>query len=194
MAVVTLDADRSALADSVAEPSLVERARAMDAAAWEAIYAAHYDAIYRYAFFRVRQPQAAEDLSAEVFVQAVRAIDRYRHRGIPLRAWLYGIARNVTADYRRRQAARNDSQPLAPDDVATAAATADFAPGVVDAAALDSALRRLGDDQQQVVILRFFEGLSVAEVAAAMSRRENAVKQLQHRALVRLRKLMTEGD
>lgn len=172
------------------EGALVDRARAMDAAAWDEIYATHYSAIYRYISFRINGHEASEDLAAEVFLEAVRGIGRYRYRGTSFRAWLYRIAHNVTVDERKRLARRGvvEAPPLA---LSAEPASPDFAPLLHDRRDLAAALRCLTDDQQQVVILRFIEGLALAEVATVMGRPAGAVKALQHRAMVRMRTVLT---
>ncbi|MGD9933003.1 MAG: RNA polymerase sigma factor [Dehalococcoidia bacterium] len=168
------------------EASLIERARRMEGNAWDELYTLHYPAIHRYCAYRVSQPDAAEDLAADVFLQAVRGIGQYRYRGLPFRAWLYRIAHNVTADERKRLA-RNGGVA---SSVVPELADPDFAPGVVDRRAIATALCELTDDQQQVIILRFLEGLSLQETAAVMRRRAGAIKALQFRAVSRLRDIL----
>ncbi len=175
------------------ERTLVERARDMDAAAWDEIYTLHYGAIQRYALFRLADPCAADDVAAEVFLEAVRGIEKYRYRGIAFRAWLYRIAHNLTADFRRRAASRNERETH--DDAALALLPGgDFVPGVERQRDIQLAVAQLTDEQQQVVILRFFEGLSLAETAEATGRNAGAIKSLQYRALERLRVILGDGS
>jgi RNA polymerase sigma-70 factor (ECF subfamily) len=174
------------------ERSLVDRAREMNPSAWDELYTRHYSAIHRYAMFRLGDAAAADDIAADVFLEAVRGISRYRYRGIAFRAWLYRIAHNLTADSRRRTVARNDHESRDVEALAAASAE-DFAPGLDRRRDLHVAVGRLTDEQQQVVILRFFEGLSLAEVAEATGRNEGAIKSLQHRALERLRSILGEA-
>ena len=173
-----------------AEADLIARARTMEAGAWDELYTAHYAAVFRYCAFRIPAPDAAEDVAAEVFLEAVRGIGRYQYRGTPIRAWLYRIAHNLTADERRRLA-RRGSVEIAGD--ASEPAEGDFAPGLAARRDLQVALAKLTEDQQQVVILRFLEGLSLAEAATVMKRPAGAIKSLQHRAVLRLRAIM-EGE
>ena len=175
------------------ERSLVDRARDMDAAAWDELYALHYPAIQRYAMFRLADATAADDIAAEVFLEAVRGIGRYRYRGIAFRAWLYRIAHNLTADFRRRLATRTDRETCDPEALARLQ-DEDFVIGLERQRDLQVAVAQLTDDQQQVVILRFFEGLSLAEVAEATGRNSGAIKSLQHRALERLRSILEGPD
>jgi RNA polymerase sigma-70 factor (ECF subfamily) len=175
-----------------AEALLVNRARRMDSAAWDELFAMHQAAIYRYAFFRLRDQQVAEDLASEVFLEAVRGMRRYEYRGVSFRAWLYGIAHNLVADQRRRLANRTGVEADITGNLSEPS-EGDFAGDVANRRDIAVALERLTDEQQQVVVLRFFEGLSLAETASAMGRRDGAIKALQHRALARLRTILGEG-
>ncbi len=190
MAVVSSTAQRAGRTVNLAERTLMERARDMDGDAWDALYNEHHGAIYRYAQLRVGDPGIAEDLASEVFLQAVRGIGRYRYRGISFRTRLYRIAHNVTADHHRRMASRGRVEvPTNVDDLDPS--LPDFAPAVDQRGELETAIRQLTEDQQQVVILRFVESLSIAETTAATNRSEGAVKALQHRGVARIHQLMS---
>ncbi|MCA9825694.1 MAG: sigma-70 family RNA polymerase sigma factor [Dehalococcoidia bacterium] len=169
--------------------TLVERARKMDPGAWEEIFAANHDAIYRYLLRRLGNRDVAEDVAADVFLNAVRGIERFRYQGIALRAWLYGIAHHLAVDHVRREVRRANSSGTLPGPTEAGG----FADQVADRAEVVHALQYLTDEQQHVIVLRFFEGLSVAEVARVTQRREGAVKALQHRALRRMRSILTDG-
>lgn len=184
-------ADGRAIAAAASpEAALIERARAMEPAAWDELYSMHYPAIHRYCAYRLARADTAEDIAADVFLEAVRGIARYRYTGTPFRAWLYRIAHNLTADERRRRARDAVSAAALPLETAS---DPDIAAGVVDRRAIEAALHALTEDQQQVIILRFFEGLPVRDVAAIIGKPEGAVKALQHRAMARLRTLL-EGE
>ncbi|HMO55680.1 MAG TPA: sigma-70 family RNA polymerase sigma factor [Tepidiformaceae bacterium] len=191
MALVNVPATRIGTAIDGGERSLVERARAMDTEAWDQLYLEHYGPIRRYASFRVNDPSAADDIAAEVFLEAVRGIQRYRYRGVAFRAWLYRIAHNLTADYRRRSASRQANEAPAEPTLGDLPCE-DFVPALERERDLRAAVAMLTEEQQQVVILRFFEGLSLAETAEATGRRAGAIKSLQHRALERLRVILGE--
>jgi RNA polymerase sigma-70 factor (ECF subfamily) len=192
MALVNVPARMFESAVDAGERSLIERARAMDTEAWDQLYLAHYGSVRRYASFRLNDAAAADDIAAEVFLEAVRGIQRYRYRGVAFRAWLYRIAHNLTSDYRRKMAARTANEASV-EPAAIDLHCDDFAPALERERDLRAAVAKLTDDQQQVVILRFFEGLSLAETAEATGRREGAIKSLQHRALERLRAILGEG-
>lgn len=191
MALIAIEPARAGLAATRVEEQLVERARAKDVAAWDAIYTTHYAAIFNYVWFRVVDQEAAEDIAAEVFVEALRGIGRYRYRGVPFRAWLYRIARNLTIDARRKQLAAAFAESPIPDGFELPE-EGDFVVAVGRREDLRRAIAGLTEDQQLVVTLRFFVGLSLSETAATLGRREGAVKALQHRALGRMRSLLSD--
>lgn len=189
---MTLQAATAGAFPAAREQTLVERARRMDPDAWDEIFCSHYEAIHRYVSHRLNDASAAEDVAADVFVEAVRGIGRYRYRGVALRAWLYRIARNLAADHHRRLARRPAPIHVAVESEARAGN--DVASAVADRDEVRTALEALTDEQQEVVVLRFFEGLSIAEVAEVTGRREGAVKALQHRALKRMKAAMEVGS
>lgn len=171
------------------------KARAPDA--WASIYDECYPLLFRYALVRTSDASAAEDLAATVFLEAVRGIDSYRDRGKPLLAWLYGIARNLVSDH-LKSARRKDAHPLSavPEPALAAAVTAphhgppDSPDPANDAELLDlrAAVRRLKDTQREVLILHYYVGLSLPEVALTLRKKERAVYSLHARALESLRK------
>jgi RNA polymerase sigma-70 factor (ECF subfamily) len=165
---------------------LVERARRLEEPAWAEIYRRHAQQVYAYIYYRLGDQHTAEDLASDVFVKALAGIKGYAWRGTPLLAWLYRIAHNVTVDHRKSAARRMQHQ--APGDADAAEDRVDRL-GELDARAdMMSAIRALTEDQQQVVILRFYQGLSNAEVSSVLGKPEGAVKALQSRALRSLRR------
>jgi len=168
---------------------LVEEAQAFSQGAWAQIFDQSYPRIYDYCYLRTGDRAVAEDLASEVFLQALRSIGRYRYRGIPLVAWLYRIARNVTADHLHLRASR-PTVPLANESRHPSLTSPDGADAADNVHDVRSAIRRLTDDQQQVIILRFFHDLSHEETAEALGKRPGAVRVLQSRALAALRRQM----
>lgn len=174
------------------ERELIRRAKEYDPAAFAEIYERYYQKIYNYIYYRVSDGTTAEDLCSEVFVKALEAIDSYTFKGIPFSAWLYRIASNLVIDHYRRQPPQpdmpwEDSQPLVAHDNPGERLEREF-----DHQELRAALRGLTSDQQQVIILKFVDGLSNNEVAHILGKTEGAVKSLQHRALASLGRLMGE--
>lgn len=169
---------------------LVAAAKRHDERAWAEIYGRHVEQIYAYIYFRIGDRPAAEDLAADVFVRAIQGIQKYEYRGTPLLAWLYRIAHNLTADYRKtaaRRASRETSEP--PEETEHGIDAIGLLNERTD---MMQAIRALTDDQQQVLILRFYSGMSSAQVAQVMNKPETAVKALQARGLRALKRLLSE--
>ena len=170
------------------EAALVARAQQSDRAAWDEIFQRHYQRVYVFVFCRIGDAMAAEDVTAEVFVEAWRGIRRYSYRGVPLLSWLYRIAHNLVADFIRRSK-RAKTQRL-DDRSPNAPQSADQAENVALWQSVSAAFRRLTIEQQQVLVSRFIEGFSLAETAEAMGKNENAIKALEFRALKSVRRIL----
>lgn len=159
---------------------LVEAAKA-DPARFAELYDRHVDRIYAFAVGRTSDRAAAEDITSEVFEKALAQLRQFEWRGTPFVAWLFRIAANAIADRWRKEGRREEIRSI-PD----AHETDDIERRV----ALAQLVERLPDAQRQVIGMRFGEDRSIREIAAALGRSEGAVKQLQLRALERLRKEM----
>lgn len=172
----------------MSEQELVERAK-KDPVAFGLLYERYVDRIYQYIFYRTGNRQEAEDLTARTFFRALDKIDGYTYRGVPFSAWLYRIAHNLVANWHRDRRHRH----LIPLDELVLKTTGRRAPErLVEKHERDHALRqaisRLSGDRQQLLILKFAEGMSNAGIGKVMGRSEGAIKSLYHRALVALRK------
>lgn len=167
---------------SVAQPSAsrLVRLKRRDAQAWNDVFEENHLIVFRAVLAQVREPAVAEDITAQVFLEALQGIGRYRDKGKPLVAWLTTIARNRSTDWLRKQ--RREQEALSREAALSAIGTEETLPG--DAYAL---LEPLTPEQREVVALRFIEGFSLEEVASATGRSPGAVKSLQHRALRQLR-------
>nr|HID14179.1 sigma-70 family RNA polymerase sigma factor [Anaerolineae bacterium] len=175
------------------EHNLIERACCGERTALAELYLRYADTIYRYLYYRTADEALAEDLTAEVFLRVLEGIGSYNERGIPFLAWLYRIARARLVDHWRR-AGRRPVVPLdekLPDETADIEAALDR---IWSSQYLAELLQMLTDDQQQVIILRFIEDLSIAEVAQVLGKSKGAVKSLQHRALRRLGRLLRTDE
>ncbi len=176
------------------EPRLVELAKAGDYESFAALYACHLDAIYRYIFYRSGDAQDAEDLTEQVFLKAWQALPQYRPVGCCFVNWLYRIAHNIVVDYHRRrrlisyEALRGDDP--APDGAVRTALEAVIL--MEESARLADAIRKLPEEYQQVIILRFIEGLGHTEIARILDKSEGACRGIQHRALAALNKLLVD--
>jgi RNA polymerase sigma-70 factor (ECF subfamily) len=175
------------------EAKLIQRAKQGDPAAFAEIYERCQPPIYRYIFYQLGDATTAEDLTSEVFIRLVEKIDRFTYRGRPLLAWLYTIARNLVTDHRRRA---GKTQPLTPDSQLTDEAVdiEGSVLGKLTQRRLASAITQLTEDQRQVILLRFIEGLDNATAAAILGKSVNAIKALQHRALTSLRRILEKND
>ena len=193
------------------ETELIGRAKARSPEAWTEIYETHYRAIFRYVKARVFEEATAEDLTSAVFVGALKGINSYKHRGRPLLAWLYRIARNVVASHQRQMlGSRGErlkhgldlprrvvsqlmrrSQPGEAQEEAydlASVPTSESDPSMmVDRLDLRDALAKLPANQREVVILRFLVGLSALEVAEVIGKGPDAIYSLQARAFLALR-------
>ncbi len=150
--------------------------RCKDTLAWTALFEEHRHLVFRAALAQVRDQQLAEDVTSQVFLEAVEGIGRYRDRGKPIAAWLLAIARQRSLDVLRKQR-RQARTGFVPVEGAWAMTTA---PAF-------EALDILTPEQREVMHLRFVEERSVEEVASLTGRSTAAVKSLQHRALRQLR-------
>lgn len=170
------------------QTDIVHRAQSADPQALAAIYEQYAPAIFRYAYYRLGDPELARDVQSDVFLRMIESIDRYEDRGWSISAWLYRIAHARTIDVLRRI----DRQPQVPLEAWSALADGpdEALDLTADRAALRKAMARLNPCQRRVVLLRFVYGLSIEETARQMGRSVGSVKALQHRATARLGKLV----
>ena len=175
---------------ATAEPDsrLVERART-DARAFGVLYARYVDRVYAYTFHRVGSVEDAEDLTSRAFFHALAALDTYRDQGAPFSAWRFRIAHNLVATWHRDRR----RHPLVGLDQVAWPASAEYGgrvPDGLDDPTMWRAIRRLDPDRQALLVLKFADGLSNAEIALVLGRSESGVKSLYHRTLVDLRTMM----
>ena len=151
--------------------------------AFASLYQATFPQIYRYISCRVNDSQLAEDLTSDVFTQALRSIRRFDERGRPFVTWLYRIAKGRVADYYRKISSRPTEVNL--DDIVIVIYPDLDGPLMRELAAhyLYGAITALTADQQQVIVLRFVEDQRIGCVANNMGRAPNAIKALQYRAI-----------
>ncbi len=173
--------------------ALVDLAVQGDAEAFGQLYDHYVGGIYRFVYYRVGSAQLAEDLTSETFVRGLRAISRFSWQGKDFGAWLTTIARNLITDHFKSSRARleivSDSVPETRSSPPT---PEDEVLSLVSNAMLLEAVNALPEEQRDCILMRFMQGLSIAQTAAALGRSEGAVKQLQLRAVRRLAKNVTE--
>jgi RNA polymerase sigma-70 factor, ECF subfamily len=178
-----------ALKKEADERLLIEAAQ-HDPARFAELYELNFERVYAYAIKRVRDRSEAEDLTAEVFHQALANLKRFEWRGIPFAAWLFRIAANLISD--RWQ--RSGREVTDDSTIESAQATAAEIEEVERRATLFRLVSTLPEEQRRVVVLRFVEEKSIKEVAREIRKTEGAVKQLQFRALTNLRARLEGAD
>lgn len=175
------------------ESRLVTRAVDGNAEAFGDLYERHVSAIYQYIVYRVNDPQDARDMADEVFLKAWQNLSGYRPGKTPFRGWLYRIAHNMVIDhYRSRQEVESlgdrddlvDQQPNPERQLIQQE----------EGAKLATVIARLSPDYQQVLVLRYIQGLSTDEVAGVLDRSNGAVRVLLHRALKKMASLMVAEE
>ena len=175
---------------------LVERAQSGDAEAFGLLYDRYVDQVYRYIAYRVASAAVAEDLTSETFLRALRRIGSFTWQGRDVGAWFTTIARNLVADHYKSGRYRLE---LTTDDVSDST-TAPVMEGPERAVlegmtnkVLLEAVKKLNAEQQECIVLRFLQGMSVSETAQVMGKNEGAIKALQYRAIRTLGRLLPEG-
>ncbi len=185
---------------SMVEPqdnALVEAAR-QSPEAFGALYDRYVDAIYSYIRYRVPDEGDAEDLTAQTFHRALTNLPAYESRGLPFGAWLYRIAHNLVANWHRHEG-RHPQTSLEGLDEEPEGLTVALPPSVHEVDTMFErelllvALGRLEEDRQALLIYKFSQGLSNAEIATILGRSEGAIKSLYHRTLLELRAQLDPG-
>jgi RNA polymerase sigma-70 factor (ECF subfamily) len=175
--------------------NLVQRSQAGEAEAFGQLYDRYVDLVYRYIYYRVGSPTLAEDLVSETFLRALRRIDSFTWQGRDFAAWLVTIARNLIADHFK--SGRYRLEITTEDILETGPTQTTDGPEnlVLDALTnetLLTAVKQLNPEQQECIVLRFLQGLSVSETALAMGKNDGAIKALQYRAVRALARLLPE--
>jgi RNA polymerase sigma-70 factor (ECF subfamily) len=173
---------------------LVEAAQQGDAEAFGQLYDRYVDVVHRYAYARLGDRTLAEDVTSETFLRALRRIGTVSYRGRDVGAWFITIARNLVLDHVK--SGRNRYEVVTGDLLENDRGTEGPEPAVLRLLSSEELLRcvrQLSPDQQECVVLRFLQGLSVSETAAVMKRNTGAIKALQHRALRRLATSLPDG-
>jgi len=176
------------VSDSVDERTLVDQAK-VEPEAFGLLYERYVDRIYSYVYYRTGSHHDAEDLTAQVFLQALRNIRRYEHRGPPFTSWLYRIAHNAVANWHRDEG-RHPMVPL--DQTAELNAEGEESPyqraaGKEQRELLLAAISRLPAERQDLLIFKFVEHLPNSRIGELLGRSEGAIKSLYHRTLLSLR-------
>lgn len=172
------------------ESLLIEQAK-NELEAFGFLYEKYVQRIYNYIYYRTGNHNDAEDLTAKTFQRAMKHIPRYEQRGVPFSAWLYRIAHNVVANWHRDRSRR---KVIALDELVLHQQWRQSPEGLIEEdeekRELLRAIRQLPADRQQLLILKFVEGMSNEAIGQVMGRSEGAIKSLYHRTLLALRKEM----
>lgn len=182
----------------LAEPSdeiILTQAGQGNSEAFGILYERYVGRIYNYIYYRTGNTYDAEDLTARVFFRAMHHIQRYQNRGLPFSAWLYRIAHNLVANWHRDNSRRPEI-PL--DDSLLSHPPSSEHPEMAllqneERERLLQLIRKLPPDRQHLLILKFVEHMSNAEIGQIMGRSEGAVKSLYHRTLLSMRDELEDG-
>jgi len=180
-----------ALKKEADERLLIEAAQ-KDPARFAELYENNFERVYAYVVRRVGNRAETEDLTSEVFHQALSHLGRFEWRGIPFAAWLFRIAANLIST--RGQRAGRDKIADDPEHIESVPARGGELEEIERRATLFRLVDTLPVEQRRVVVLRFVEQKSIKEVAREIRKTEGAVKQLQFRALSTLRARLGGGD
>lgn len=172
----------------LSDDQTLARAIQGDKKAFGALYDQYAGRIYNYIFYRTGSPQDAEDLTSRVFFRAMRHITNYNDRGVPFSAWLYRIAHNLVANWHRDSSRRQEVEL----EDGYRANKGDEHPEIAlmaseEQSALLTLIRKQPEERQQLLILKFVEHMSNAEIGEIMDRTEGAIKSLYHRTLLSIR-------
>jgi RNA polymerase sigma-70 factor (ECF subfamily) len=182
----------AALPDPPDEDRLLARARRGDRKAIASIYETFFDPVYQFIRWRVDDAHLAEDLTSDVFITFLSALQSPNAPRHSLRGWLFRVARNVLYDHYQVPVTTTDLDEELPapseEDVETRLMR------TLDAERVQRALRMLATDQQEVLVLRFGQMMSLQDTADSMGRSMGAVKSLQFRAIDALRRVLSEPE
>lgn len=174
--------------EQISDEVILERAIAGDRDAFGELYERYVERIFNYTYYRTGNVYDAEDLTERVFYRALRHIRNYRNRGLPFSAWLYRIAHNLVANWHRDNSRRKE---ISLDDAILLPQTSDHPEQELlrleAQEQLLCVIRCLPPERQQLLIHKFLDHLSNAEIGHIMGRTEGAVKSLYHRTLLSIR-------
>jgi RNA polymerase sigma-70 factor (ECF subfamily) len=171
--------------------SLVKKAKGLDPEAFGMLYDEYVDQIFRYVYYKVGNLVESQDLTGQTFLKAFENINSYEMRDVAFSSWLYRIAHNLVVDFFRRESKREnvpiDEQPPTPSTQGNPVETvlADL-----ESERLYRAMHKLTHNQREVLVLKFIDNLSNAQVAEIMGISVGAVKSTQKRGLLSLNRIL----
>jgi RNA polymerase sigma-70 factor (ECF subfamily) len=175
------------------DEEILGKATQGDADAFGLLYDKYATRIYNYIYYRTGSTLDAEDITSRVFFRAMRHITNYTDRGVPFSAWLYRIAHNLVANWHRDSSRRQEVEL----EDGYQASKGDEYPEIAlleseEQNALMKLIRALPEERQHLLILKFVQHMSNAEIGQIMDRTEGAIKSLYHRTLLALREEITK--
>jgi RNA polymerase sigma-70 factor (ECF subfamily) len=180
------------LIDHSEEIALIDAAKT-DQSAFGELYKRYVERIYNYIYYRTGSQKDAEDLTGKVFFKAMSHITNYKHMGLPFSAWLYRIAHNLVANYHRDRSRKKEISLDSTPGQVLPQWTAQPESRLVHRQEVDELLEIIQDlapNRQELLILKFVDELSNAEIGSIMRKSEGAIKSLYHRTLLELRDKM----
>ena len=174
------------------EEELVRQAIDGNQRAFTQIYELYFNRIYRYVYSQMGNQAEAEDLTQDVFIKALHSISTFKFKGAPFSSWLFRIAHNQIIDHWRKQKNKKTVSLEQAADVVSNGDPVQMTENKANIEELSEALQQLPPAQREVVTLRFVAGLSIAEVAETLGKREGTVKALQFNGTATLKKLMLD--
>jgi RNA polymerase sigma-70 factor (ECF subfamily) len=173
----------------------VKQAKAGDVRGFASLHDLYYQPVFTFVYYRVENRQAAEDITSEVFVAMVKRINQYKDKKGTMLPWLYTIARNLVIDHYRKNGNTPEEVSIEDMEIPVAGRSPEsMVSRQGESDCLEMAIRRLTDEQQEIIVGKFIEDRSNDELAQLTHRTEGAVKSLQHRALASLRRELEKAD
>jgi RNA polymerase sigma-70 factor (ECF subfamily) len=188
-----IPADGEIASDHAETWALVERVQQGDGEAFGKLYDRYVNQIFRFIYYRVNDRALAEDFTSETFLRALRRMSSINYQGRDIGAWFMTIARNIVFDHTKSARFRlevSTGDNIEPSEFEAGPEAAVLAH--LTNTRLLQAVNDLGQEQKECIVLRFLQGLSVAETAAAMGKNDGAIKALQHRAVKRLSGILAD--
>ena len=176
------------------EHNLVARAKMGETEAFGLLYDFYMPRIYRFVLLKVGQREEAEDLTHQAFLKAWENIEQYDFRGYSFGSWLYRIARNVTVDYYRGARLEVSVEDVSEIHLAKDDSLEENVERSLEWQGLVESIKKLKEVEQDVIVMRFVEDLSLKDIASAIGKSEGAVKVIQHRAIKNLKHIVENKE
>jgi RNA polymerase sigma-70 factor (ECF subfamily) len=174
------------------EKQLLDSAIRGEASAFGLLYDKYQPKLFRFIFLKVSQREEAEDLTHQVFLSAWQNIETFEDQGLPLSSWLYKIARNKVIDFYRTKKQITSIESI-PDEILSIS-TENQLDTKIGVETVYKALQKLPSDYQEIILMRFIEGLSPTEISKITGKNNGAVRVLQFRALRQLKKSLEQYE